>query len=260
MAASAERSVRSLEHKAALVTGGSRGIGSEIARELARRGADVCIGFREDERAANAVTREIRALGGRATAIRGDVSDPSEARRVVSDAVATLAGLDIVVSNAGRVVARSFLETTPNDYEVQVGTNINGPFFITQAAAAEMIKRGRGGRIIHITSRAAHRPVRNLAAYCVTKAALAMLTKVAALELAEFKITVNAVAPGTTETDMNRDVLNDPRMRDVLLSPILLGGPMRPGDVAAATCFLASDEGAHITGCTIRVDGGASLS
>jgi len=245
--------------KVALVTGGSRGIGRGVALQLAADGFDVAVCYRADEDAAREAATQIEAQGSRSAAIRADLSDPSEAERVVQEAAERLGGVHVLVSNAGRLATGPLVDTTPEDYDLQLEANARGSFFMVQAVARRMIAQGAGGRIVVVTSDAAVRAYSGLAAYCMSKAAAKMLTEVGALELAPHGITVNAVAPGTTETDLNRETLADPEKREMLLGSILLGRPGQPEDVAAAVGFLASERAGFMTGATVAVDGGAAI-
>jgi NAD(P)-dependent dehydrogenase (short-subunit alcohol dehydrogenase family) len=243
----------------ALVTGGDRGIGRGIALELARNGANVAVAYRRDSAAAEAVAAEIKSLGRRSVSLQGDLAKPSEATRLVAATVEALGRLDVLVSNAGVLINTPFLEATPDQYASQLGVNAGGSFFLVQAAARQMIAQGDGGRIVLVTSEASDKPVPGLAAYCVSKAAQKMVMKMAAVELAAHGIRVNAVAPGTIETDMNRAMLADEHMREVLLADVLLGRPGTPEDVAAAVAYLASERARHVTGCTVAVNGGSLI-
>lgn len=245
--------------KVVLVTGGGRGIGRSTTLALARAGADVGIVYRNDREAATAVAEEVATLGRRASVIEGNVGDALTCGRIVRETVAALGRLDALVANAGQLVNASFLETSVEQYEQQLRTNALGSFLIAQAAARQMIVQGTGGRIVFVTSEAADKPTAGLAAYCVSKAAQKMVMKMAAVELAAYGIAANAVAPGTTETDLNRELLADPEMRARLLSDVVLGRPGRPEDVAGAVAFLLSAEADHVTGCTIAVNGGSLI-
>ena len=248
-----------MDTRAALVTGGGRGIGRAISLELARQGHDVTIGWVRDEAAAEAVAGEIRGLGRRAATAKGDVGDPADCQRLVDGTVAALGGIDVLIANAGIVATGAFLDATPESFDRQVAANARGSYFVAQAAARQMIVQGRGGRIVFVTSRAGETAVANLSGYCVSKAAQRMAMMCAATELAPHGITVNAVAPGTVETDINRGMLSDPGQRKVMLSPILLGRPGQPEEMAGAAAFLVSDAASFITGATIPVNGGALI-
>lgn len=245
--------------RVALVTGGGRGIGRGVALQLAADGFDVAVGFRSDEQAAHEASAKIDALGRRSAAIRADVGHPAESERLVSETVERLGAIHVLVSNAGRLATGPLVDTTLEDYDSQLEANARGAFFVVQAAARRMIAQRGGGRIVVVTSDASVRPYRGLAAYCMSKAAAKMLTEAAALELAPHGITVNAVAPGTIETDLNREALADPDQREMLLGSILLGRPGQPDDVAAAVSYLASERASFLTGATVAVDGGAAI-
>jgi NAD(P)-dependent dehydrogenase (short-subunit alcohol dehydrogenase family) len=243
----------------ALITGGARGIGRGIALALGQAGYDIGIGFRENQDAAEDVAASLRSIGRSCAVFAIDLAVASNGGLLVDRCVQQLGGLDVLVANAGRLVAVPFLETTSADFDLQADTNIRGSFFVVQAAAQHMVAAGNGGRIIVVTSDAAVRSYDHLAVYAMTKAAERMLVESAARELAVHAITVNAVAPGTTETDMNREALSDPTRREALLGSILLGRPGSPSDVAHAVLYLASREASFVTGATIAVDGGASI-
>ena len=248
-----------MDTKTALVTGGGRGIGRAISLELAHQGHDVAVSWVRDEAAADAVAAEIRGLGRRAVTVRGDVSDPADCRRLVDETVAGLGAIDVLIANAGVVGRADFLETTPEEFDRQFAANARGSYFVAQAAARRMIEQGRGGRIVFVTSRLGEKAERGVSAYSVSKAAQRMAMMCAATELARHGITVNAVAPGTTETDINRDRLSDPEQRTLMLAPILLGRPGQPEEISGAVVFLVSDAASFITGATIPVNGGALI-
>jgi NAD(P)-dependent dehydrogenase (short-subunit alcohol dehydrogenase family) len=243
--------------RVALVTGGGRGIGRAISLELARTGHDVAVGWVGDRAAAEEVATEVRALGRRAALVQGDAAVVADCERNVADTVAALGRLDVLVANAGIVARGGFLDLTPEDFDRQLATNARGSFFVAQAAARQMIAQGGGGRIILVTSRAGEAVLPGASGYCVSKAAQRMVMMCGATELAQHGITVNAVAPGTTETDINRDMLADPEKRAAMLQGILLGRFGVPDDICGAAAFLASDQASWITGITIHVSGGA---
>jgi 3-oxoacyl-[acyl-carrier protein] reductase len=243
----------------ALVTGGTRGIGRTIAVELAKDGWDVAISYRDNKKQAEEVAAEVAEAGQRSVAARCDLASVGEAQGLVRATVDALGGIDALVQNVGMMTPAPFLQTTFEDLDRHWDVNTRGAFAVAQAAAAEMVDQQRGGRIVFITSRAASHAVENLAAYCMTKAAVKALTGVAALELAPHGINVNSVAPATVETDLNRDLLADSDYRQRATSAIPLGRLGTPKNVADAVRFLLSDAASFVTGSAIAVDGGASL-
>jgi glucose 1-dehydrogenase len=228
----------SLEGKTALVTGASRGIGRAIAFSLAQAGASVAVAYRSGAEEAEALAREI---GG--SAIQSDVSDPESARALVEEA----GDLDVLVNNAGVTVAKPVLELGAEDVEKIFGVHVRGAFLLAVAAAKEMRKQG-SGVIVNITSVHEHVPRHGFALYASAKAALGMLTRSLALELAPDGIRVNSVAPGAIATERNEEA-------DDLRDEIPLGRPGSPEEVAEVVAFLASDGAAYITGASILADG-----
>jgi len=233
--------------RVALVTGGGRGIGRAISLELARQGHDVAIGWRGDVVSADSAAAEVRTLGRRAATVHGDVALPADCERIVAETVGLLGRIDVLVANAGLLVRGGFLDATPEDLDRQFAANAAGSLFVAQAAARRMISQGGGGRIVMVTSQGGERVLPGAAGYCVSKAAQKMVMMAAATELARHGITVNAVSPGTTETDINRDLLADPERRAAMVGPILLGRPGTPSDICGAVAFLASDAASWVT-------------
>jgi len=241
----------------ALVTGASRGLGRAIALALGRAGFDVAVGYRSNADAAAGVVDELVASGRRAVALAGDVADEATCDRLVAETVDGLGRLDVLVANAGGATFAPFLSTDANAFDEQSRRNARSSLLLARAAARQMIDQGAGGRIIFVTSEAADLPTAGLTAYCASRAAQKMVMQCAAVELAPYAITVNAVAPGTIETDATRDALADPAQREALLRRALLDHAGTPEDVAAAAVYLAGAE--HVTGCTVSVNAGSVM-
>jgi 3-oxoacyl-[acyl-carrier protein] reductase len=239
--------------RAAVVTGAGEGIGREIARRLALAGASVLVNDREAERAAEAAAA-IATEGGACRALAGDAGDPVHAAALVQEAVRAFSGLDIAVANAGFSLFSDFFLTTPEEFDRLTGLNLRGSYFLAQAAARQMRAQGRGGRILMISSVCGRVAVPSMAAYGMTKAGLEMLAKALVPELAPFRITVNAVAPGATLTP--RNLAADPNYEQTWRGKVPLGRAATAADIAAAALFLLSPEAGHVTGQTLVVDGG----
>jgi NAD(P)-dependent dehydrogenase (short-subunit alcohol dehydrogenase family) len=249
-----------LEGRRALVTGaGSRGIGRAIAEALGAAGADVAVHYFGD----GAVTRDLvdglRASGRRAVGLAADLADPAAARALVRRAAADLDGLDVVVCCAAVLSRVPFLDLTDAEWDRVHAVNLRGYFATGQEAARHMVARGAGGRIIMVSSVNQVTVNRGIAHYVATKGGVMQLARAMALELAPAGITVNLIAPGTIETDLNREFLAEPRNRQAKLGLIPMGRVGRPEDVAGAAVFLASEAAAYVTGATIVVDGGLTL-
>ena len=240
-----------LSGRVALVTGGGRGIGREIALELARAGADVAVNYHADPGQARATAADIEALGVRAMAVAADVGDAAAVRRMVDEVTAAFGSLDILVNNAGVQTWTLFLDVTESEWDLVIRTNLKGSFLCTQTAARAM---SRGGVVVNIGSGCNKVPFPGLVAYTASKGGIEMLTKVAAVELAPRKIRVNCVAPGAVEIERTRLEVPDYAGTWGAVTP--LGRVGQPEDIARTVRFLASDDSAFITGQTIWVDGG----
>jgi 3-oxoacyl-[acyl-carrier protein] reductase len=247
-----------LAPRTALVTGGSRGIGRAVAELLASAGARVAVNYARREGPANALVREIRAAGGEAMAIAGDVSDPEEARQLVRDVVAAWQRLDILVNNAGvwkeDAAGQGDLDTWDNTLAV----NLRGAFLVTDAAIPHLEKEG--GSIVFVSSTAGQRGEAFHSAYAASKGALISYTKSLAAELGPRGIRVNCIAPGWVETEMTREALSDPEGRRAIEASIPLGRVAAPADVAGPVLFLVSDLARHVQGEVLNVNGGSVLS
>lgn len=247
-----------LADKIAIVTGGARGIGKGIATRFAQEGAMVLIADKDLSRAEETAV-EIGAVGGKAEAYRVDVSNREEASAMVARSVEIYGGIDILVNNAGVIEFGSILECTPDDWDKMIGVDLTGAFYCTQAAARQMIQQGRGGRLLHVGSTASLFPAPFQAAYSVAKAGLLMLSRVAALEFIEQGITSNLLCPHGAVTDMNKNLLKDPRVMARLEEHIPAGRLASVEEIASAAAFLVSDEGAYINGAELVHDGGSSI-
>jgi NAD(P)-dependent dehydrogenase (short-subunit alcohol dehydrogenase family) len=243
----------------ALVTGGSRGIGRGIALALAAT-HDVAVAYRDREDAAHDVVAEVAGAGARAVALSADLQDPEAPATLVAAVIDAFGRVDAVVLNAGVFVVKPFLETTPDELARQMSVNVTSGFLLAQAAAARMIAAGTPGSITCITSAAGLRPRAQMAAYSMSKAAQTMMAQVLAKELGPYGIRVNAVAPGTIVTDLNRDELATAEGRTRLLRNIVLEGPGDVRDVGDAVAYLVSDRARFVTGAVLSVDGGGALS
>jgi len=243
-----------LEGQVAIVTGGGQGIGKAMASRFAGEGADIGIIDVKAE-TARATAAEIQRLGRRAVAAVADVSSVEAIKAAVSEIVGELGRLDVLVNNAGIEKRAAFLEITPEDWQRQLDVNLSGTFYCTQAAAREMAKR-KYGRIINLSSVAGLIGPIDLAAYGAAKAGIIGLTRAAALDLADYGITVNAIAPGPIETDLMLGVWSAEALRERPQH----GAIPRFGtvdEIAHVALFLASPESGFITGITLPVEGGA---
>jgi L-rhamnose 1-dehydrogenase len=246
-----------LESKVALVTGGSRGIGRAIALECARQGADVAIDAHDDREAAAAVVAEIEAIGRRAIEVDADVALPESAELFVGEAVRAFGRVDVFVSNAGICPFHGFLDLPSKLLRRTMEVNLHGAWFMTQAAARQMVRQGGGGAIVAISSISALVGGEMQTHYTPTKAGVLNLMQSCAVALGRHGIRCNAVLPGTIETDINRADLADPKKRAYMEGRIPLGRLGRPDDVAPVVVFLASDQARYVTGAALLVDGGA---
>ncbi|MFI9510361.1 SDR family NAD(P)-dependent oxidoreductase [Nocardia sp. NPDC052566] len=242
-----------LAGKVALVTGGSRGIGAAIARQLAAAGADVALTYQHGELPAKTVVAEIESLGRRAIALQADSADAGEVKGAVDRAAAELGGLDILVNNAGIFPAKPFEDFTVEEIDHALHVHARAAFVGAQAAVAYM---SEGGRIISVgTNLSEHATFAGLSLYNLSKSALNGFTKALARELGPRGITVNLLQPGSTVTDMNPA---DGGAYDLQVGFTSVGHFARPEDMGAMVAFLAADTGRSITGAVFTVDGGTN--
>lgn len=244
--------------RTAIVTGSDSGIGKATAVALAEAGCDVGVTWHTDEEGAQGTAKEVRAAGRRAEVRRLDVGDVSGGVAVIRDLIDTLGGVDVLVNNAGVGMGGAFLDLSLDDWRQTLEVDLTGAFVCGQVAARRMVDRGQGGRIVNVTSVHEHVPKPGASAYCAAKGGLGLLTKVMALELAEHRITVNAVAPGEIATPMTGQHDVDPGQQERHGTP--LGRPGDAAEIAAAIRFLASPEASYVTGSSFVVDGGLLLT
>lgn len=242
-----------LENRTALVTGASKGVGRGIALELGRRGCDVAVNYHTDEAGAAETVAELRAMGREAFALRANVGVSSEVDAMFAEVLRRFPRLHILVNNAGVQTWKALLELEEREWDRVIDTNLKGCFVCTQRAARHMKEHG-GGRIVNIGSGCNKIAFPHLVDYTASKGGIEQFTKVAAVELGPYQITVNCVAPGAIEIERTRQEGSDYAGTWGSLTP--LGRVGQPVDVALAVAFFASDDAAFVTGQTLWVDGG----
>ena len=242
-----------LPGRIAAITGGALGIGRATALTFAEEGASVALGDIQVE-PAEAVAQEIRARGGRAIAVGLDVGDAAAVQAFVDRVVAEFGRLDIMFANAGIAHSAPFLEHPEAQWHRVLRVNLTGVFLCCQVAARQMVKQGGGGRIITTASINGFRGVENLVGYNAAKAGVIEMTRTMAVELAQHRIAVNAIAPAQIDTRLTRTLPESARRRRVERIPMARFG--EPDEVARAALFLASDDASYVTGHTLAVDGG----
>ncbi|PAQ15850.1 3-oxoacyl-[acyl-carrier-protein] reductase [Bacillus sp. FJAT-42315] len=239
--------------KSALVTGASRGIGREIALELARQGADVVVNYSGSEAKANEVVEEIKALGRQAVAVQCNVSNAESVQEMVNETLETFGKIDILINNAGITRDNLLMRMKEQEWDDVIDINLKGVFLCTKAVTRPMMKQ-RSGRIVNIASIVGVSGNAGQANYVAAKAGVIGLTKTTAKELASRGITVNAIAPGFITTDMT-DALPE-EAKQAMLSQIPLARFGEPADIAKTVVFLASEDSKYMTGQTLQIDGG----
>lgn len=241
----------------ALVTGANGGLGSAIALGLAREGASLALHVRRAG-SCDGVRDEIRALGGVAEVILGDMAAVGGPHTIVEQSIEALGGIDLLVNNAGIMSTNNFLDLSEQEWRRVLDTNLTGYFLVGQAAARSMAVEG-GGAIINVSSTRQYQAWPGSAAYASSKGGIFMLTRSMALELAPLGIRVNGIAPGTFETGLNRNYVSDPEFKSRRIASIPAGRYGETSEVVGAVVFLASEEASFVSGASVVIDGGQTL-
>lgn len=243
-----------LSEKVAIVTGAGQGIGLEICRKLAHAGAHIILNDL-DSVLANEAASAISEDQTKCIPVPGDSSDPEIIRQLVEAAVFNFGKLDIAIANAGITLYGDFFEYTPEAFDRVMKVNLAGTFFLAQAAASQMRRQGTGGTLLFTSSVTGHQAHKNLGAYGMSKAAIEMLARNLVIEISQYGINVNAIAPGATLTERT---MEDKDYESTWKKLTPMGRPQYVEDIANAAIFLVSDEARQITGQSLVIDGGWS--
>ena len=244
-----------LKGKKAIITGASRGIGEGIAKKFAEEGAVVGINYHHSDEKANEVLKYVDDVS-EGVLLKGDVSKEEDAKRIIHDFVEKFGGLDILVNNAGIYIRKDIEASDIEDYDRTMKVNVRGAFMLSKFAL-EHLKSSKAGRIINLSSQLAFRGSTHGTAYVTSKAAMIGLTRALALELGPQGITVNAIAPGTIDTDIIGSYSKEKRKQRAEKIPVKRIGQTE--DIANATLYMASDMGSYVNGEIIGVNGGSAL-
>jgi len=248
-----------LSGRVAVVTGGRRGLGEAIALALAKAGADIALCDRViDDGELEAVAGEVKRLGRRSLVVKADITQKAEVDGFVRRAVDELGAIDILVNNAATNIMAPLLELGEDGWDRVIDTDLKGYYLCSQAAGRVMVEQKRGN-IINIASTAALKAAPQMGAYCIAKAGVVMLTKVLAVELGQYNIRVNAVAPYIVKTKFSQPLWSEPEALKQIESEIPVGRLAETDDIVGSVLFLAADASSYITGQTIIVDGGSTF-
>ena len=243
----------SIKNKTAIVTGAGQGIGFEICRQLVEAGAIVILNDIDADLAIQACNTLNESVVGKCIAVPGDSSDTGIIRQMISAAVAETGELNMVTANSGVTLFGNFFDYPEESFRRVMQVNLAGSFFLTQQASLQMKKQASGGSIVLMSSVTGHQAHKDLAAYGMSKAALEMLAKNLVIELSQFNININTVAPGATLTERT---LEDPGYEKIWSALTPMGRPASTADIANTVVFLLSEKAKHITGQSIVIDGG----
>jgi NAD(P)-dependent dehydrogenase (short-subunit alcohol dehydrogenase family) len=244
-----------LDGRVALVTGGNQGLGFAMAKSLAEAGADVVITSRDIEKAQQSASTLAAATRRRVLGLAVDVTDAQQVESMVQSTLQSFGRVDILINNAGINIRKPIEAFDEASWDLVQATNLKAPFLCAKAVVGCMKKQG-SGRVINIASMLGLTALAERSAYCASKGGLIMLTKVLALELAPYNITVNALCPGPSATELNTPVMNNPQANQFFLNHIPLGRWSTPDEFGGAIVFLASDASSFMTGASLVVDGG----
>jgi len=245
-----------LQGKVAIVTGSGSGIGQGIAKRLGCEGARVVIDYVGSEAGADDTRRAIEDCGSHGEVVQADVTKMEDIRKLVDTAWTKFGSADILVNNAGMEKKSDFWDTPEDEYDKVMAVNLRGPFFLTQAFVRRLRDANKPGRIINISSVHEDMAFPGFTTYCCSKGGLRMMMRNLTVELGPLGITVNNIAPGAIATPINKALLEDKPKLNALLANIPLGRLGTPEEVAGVVAFLASDDGAYVTGSTYFIDGG----
>jgi len=248
-----------LEGKAAIVTGGGRGIGRAICLAYAKEGADVIVNYASKDQPAQEVVEMISKIGRKAVAVKGNVAVKADVDRITQTAIDHFGKIDILVNNAGVSKPNMLYKMSEEQWDEVIDIQLKGPFLCIQAVSKYMMEK-KSGKIINVTSSAGLWGTKGQINYSSAKGGIVALTKSAARELAGYGITVNVVQPGYVSTEMTEKIRTDPKLKEIYTGRILLGRFSEPEEVALTFVFFASDDANYITGQLICVDGGLGMT
>ena len=245
-----------LDGKVALVTGASQGLGRQFATTLAAAGATLVVASR-NTKALDELASELAAKGGTAHVVQLDVTDVESIERAVAAAVERAGAIDILINNAGLAVNALVRDTTPEDYDRVMNTNVRGAYFVAKHVGAHMQEQGHG-KIVNLSSVLSEYVMPGVSVYCMSKTAISQMTKAMALEFARSNVQVNALAPGFVHTEINAAFFATPRGQEIM-GRFPGEALQQPGNLDSTLLFLASAASDHLTGITLQVDDGQSL-
>lgn len=250
---------KDLAGKVAIVTGASKGIGSEIAHRFGREGVNVIVNYNNDKEGADRVVEDIISCGSLALAIQGDMANESSAQQLLDTAISHFGKLDIFVNNAGIEAPAPSHEMTLENWQRIIDVNLTGYFLGSRSALKYFVDHQVKGNIINLSSVHEQIPWPTFAHYAASKGGIKMLTQTLALEYAPLGIRVNAIGPGAINTPINKEKMNDPKQKAALEKIIPMGYAGEPEVVSNVAAWLASNESSYVTGITLFVDGGMTL-